>query len=264
MEQSEMMSGQAKEALAGQVHESLGMNEQSAEVEGETPTEHNPMDDLPKAAKERLGRQDKRHAKELRALQSQISELHNRLGSQAMNSEQQPSNNYTPQPMSEGGNIEDHIHRAVNAALQAKDQREQAAKDAESQRHVQSKYQALNDHLDKASSKYEDFDEVVRSHDAPFTTTMRDTALLLPNSADVLYKLGKNTPELHRIAALHPIDQAKEMLGLSIALHGGTKDHGTSAPRQLGDVKSNPVNAGSVNENTSVGELRRKLKANWK
>jgi hypothetical protein len=93
---------------------------------------------------------------------------------------------------------------------------------------------------------------------------MRDTALLLPNAADVLYKLGKNETELHRIAALHPIDQAKEMLGLSIALHGGTKDHGTSAPRQLGDVKSNPVNAGSVNENTSIGELRRKLKANWK
>jgi hypothetical protein len=170
-------------------------------------------------------------------------------------------NGYTPQPT---GGIEDHISRAVNAALQAKDQREQAAQQAEKQAHVHKQYQKLQDHLDNASSKYDDFEDVVRSPDAPFTDSMRDTALLLPNAADVLYKLGKAPDELKRISQLHPLEQAKEMIRLSVQMQGGDQK-GASAPRSLGNIKSNPVSApDSANENTSVGELRRKLKAGWK
>lgn len=266
MEQSEMMSGEAKEALSGEVMDSLGDPDNTSESHQETLAEKDTKDELPKAAKERLGRQEKRHQKELRSMQAQIQDLHNRMGSQTMQSQNQPANGYQSQPsiMPEGGSIEDHIHKAVNAALQAKDQRELEMKQQASQAHVQKQYQDLDQDLDRGSEKYDDFDDVVRGHDVPFTAAMRDTALLLPNRADVLYKLAKNKPELERIKDLHPLDQAKEMVKLSHALQGGMKE-GASAPRQLGDIKSMPVSApGSVNENTSVGELRRKLKAGWK
>lgn len=263
MDQSEMMSGQEKEALAGETMDSLGL----PETAGESANEPQAEDELPKPLKERLGRQEKRHQKELRALQAQIAELHNRAGNQTMQ-DNQPANTYDSQPIA-GDNIEHHINRAVNAALQARQEQEKHAKEAEGRAYVQKQYQALDEHLDNASSKYDDFHEVVKDNNLPFTDTMRDTAVLLPTSgpgsaADVLYKLGKNKEELKRISQLHPIDQAKEMMKLSIALSGGSKE-GSSAPRQLGNIKSNPVApSGSVNENTSVGELRRKLKAGWK
>lgn len=268
MEQSEMMSGQEKDALGGAVLNSLGEPESVVESLDEK-TSDAPKDDLPKAFKERLGRDKKRHQKELRELQSQIAELHNRMGSQTMQEQNQPANTYDSQPIA-GDGIEHHINRAVNAALQAREQQERAVKDAEARSHVQKQYQGLQDHLDNASGKYEDFDDVVRGHDAPFSEAMRDAAVLLPHNgpgsaADVLYKLGKNKEDLKRISALHPLEQAKEMIKLSIALQGG-ESQASGAPRQLGNIKSNPVNhpSGSVNENTSVSELRRKLKAGWK
>lgn len=264
MEQSQMMSDQEKQGLAGDVMDSLG-NPQEAESNPQEEESSEAKDELPKVAKERLGRQEKRHQKELRDLRSQIAELHNRFGSQPMSQQQQPANTYNPQPI-EGEGIESHIHRAVNAALQAKDEQERKAKEMQSQAYVQEQYQGLQDHLDNASDKYDDFDEVVRNPKMPYTSTMRDTALLLPNAADVLYKIGKNQDELKRISDLHPFDQAKEMVKLSLALQqGGSDSKGANAPRQLGSIKSNPVNpSGPINENTPVGELRRKLKAGWK
>jgi len=263
MDQSEMMSNQEKNAVAGETMDSLGEPQETIDAAESGALGKDSKDELPLAAKERLGRQEKRHQKELRAMQAQIQELHSRFGSQTMPDQNQPANTYNSQPVA-GEGIESHIHRAVQAALQAKDQQEAQARQAEQQAHVHKQYQALDDHLDNMSDKYEDFNDVVKAPDAPYTEAMKSAALLLPNAGDVLYKLGKNPEELKRVAKLHPLDQAKEMVKLSVALQGGSSQ-GTSVPRQLGSVKSNPVTPqGSVNENTSVGELRRKLKAGWK
>jgi hypothetical protein len=129
----------------------------------------------------------------------------------------------------------------------------------------------MHKHLDKMSDKYDDFDEVVKGEDAPFTTHMATAAMLLPrtgagSAGEVLYKLGKNPEELKRIANLHPLDQASEMVKLSHALISGGEQKGSSNPsRPLGNIKSNPVtNSRDVTDKTPVSELRRRMKTGWK
>src|SRR5690348_4172629 len=117
MDQSEPINEQHSE-LAEKTLDSLGSPEQ-AESKAAGEIAH---DDLPKAAKERLGRQEKRHQKELRELRMQIQQLHEHVNSSPQsNNYGQTANSYTPQPVPEGAGIEHHINQAVNAALHARD-----------------------------------------------------------------------------------------------------------------------------------------------
>jgi hypothetical protein len=253
-EQSENISDQENQNIAGEGMESLGAPQQSSE-------EGTKGEELPQYAKERLGRQQKRHDREMRDMRQQMQMMQSQLQSpsQMDNNSQQMS-----QPeQSGGGGVDDQIQKAVSYALNLQKMEKQKADEAEKAAHVHKQYQNLQDHLDKASDKYDDFDEVVRGNDTPFTPAMRDAALLIDNPGDVLYKLGKNRDELARISKLHPIDQAREINKLSFALMGGN-DKGVSQPRTIGQVKSNPVPTRDVTDNTSVGELRRRMKAGWK
>lgn len=237
----------AEEAMQG-----MGMSE------GEEP-KASPEEELPEFAKKRLGRQEKRHKRELREMQQQLQQL--------MQSQQQSGSPQMQQQMSqpEMGGQEDAIHRAVAAALQAKDQQTQQMQDAEKAAHVHKQYRNLENHLDSAADKYEDFDEVVRGNDVPFTPAIRDAALLIDNPGDVLYKLGKNPDELKRISNLHPLDQAKEMVKLSIALMGNSGKNGSNPPKTIGQIKNTPVSSTQVNDNTSPAEIRQRMKSgNWK
>lgn len=262
MQQSQEMTSGEKEALKDVVDESVGITpDKSAEIQAESDAEP----ELPEFAKKKLGMQQKRHKKEMRQLQSQIDDLRSHMGSrpEPTNSPEQPMNAYSSQPQ---GGMDDQIQRAVAMALRAKEDQERKVKDAEKMQHVHKQYQALQDHLDNASNQYDDFDEVVRSPDAPFTETMRDTALLIPNPGEVFYKLGKNRDELKRISSLHPLDQAKEIVKMSVAMMSSTGNKGQSAVKTIGQIKNSPVTnaSGAVNENTSVGELRKRMKDGWK
>lgn len=262
-EQSQVMSGEEKETLKDVVGDSLGMTpETTAEVQAGEAAE--PEQELPEFAKKKLGMQQKRHKKEMRQLQDQVNELRAHLGSrpEPANAPEQPMNAYTSQPQ---GGMDDQIHKAVAMALRAKEDQERRAKDQEKMQHVHKKYQELQDHLDSYSDKYDDFDQVVRDNEAPFSETIRDTALLIPNAGEVLYKLGKNRDELKRISNLHPLDQAKEMVKMSVALMNGNGDRQQSAVKTIGQVKNSPVtNSGAVTEKTSVGEIRKRMKDGWK
>lgn len=249
--------------LEGQVNDSLGMPESESGEAKEAEAHTEEKGDLPQGVKERLWRQERRHQKELRQVQEQLRHMHSKMGANHSESDNdQPLNPYTGQPF-EAGSDEEKIHKAVAYALHHKDMEERKAKNAEKMAHVHQQYQEMEHDLDKASEKYDDFDEVVRAHDAPFTDTMRDTALLLPNRAEVLYKLGKNKPELKRIATLHEFDQARELVKLSHALINGEAKT-SSTPRSLGNIKSTPVTNSHVTENTSVSDLRARMKAGFK
>jgi hypothetical protein len=143
---------------------------------------------------------------------------------------------------------------------------EQKSKDQEKMQHVHKSYKALEDSLDNGSSKYDDFDDIVKSNDAPYTDAMRDAALLIHNPDDVLYHLGKDKEKLKRISELHPLEQAKEVIKLSMALATGNngKQSNASHAKPLGQVKNNPVTSNTVNESTSVGELRKRMKEGGK
>lgn len=237
-------------------------------VEGEdqgNPEEHASSEgkgqaDDPYGVKRRLGQQAKKHQREMRQLKDQLSQMQQMMAPQQSDAGQQ-------QMMSQGGSAEDQIQMAVRAALGAREEQERKAQEAERMAHVHRQYQRLNDEFDNASEKYEDFDQVVRGDDAPFTHAMRDALLMIDNPADVAYKLGKNREELLRISKLHPLDQAREVNKLSFALMGGTRDNGSSAQRPMnnpmGKIKANPVNNSSANQ--SAAAIRAKMKAgNWK
>ncbi len=265
MQEAEKMSGQEKDNLAGDVMESMGMPEHSEKELSESPADAKGIadDDLPDGVKARLGRQEKRHQKQMREMQGQLQAMQQRMG-QTTQADPTPVNPHTNMAVMPGSEDE-RIHKAVTYALQAKDAQARQLEDQKKAAHVHKSYQDLQDHLDNASSKYDDFDDVVRSPDAAFTTHMRDTSLLLPNAADVLYKLGKNPDELNRIANLHPLDQAKEMIKLSHALVASPNGKAAAQAKPIGQIKSNPVNSShNVNETTPVSELRARMKAGWK
>lgn len=262
MEELENLPGSDQDGQAAEIMESVGM----PGSEGESSDIEEPEKDELGVFKERLGRQEKRHKKELRALQQQIAALSERSGNNMQpQPESPPQNPYMAPQEAQPAGDDERIHRAVAMALHHRDLGERKAKEAENQAYVSKQYQALHEMLDKGSDKYEDFDDVVRAHDAPYTDAMKDTAVLLPNADEVLYKLGKDREQLKKISALHPIEQAKEMMKLSHALMGGQGQKSQSAPRPLGYVKSNPVtSSGAITDKTSVSELRKRMKAGWK
>lgn len=251
-----------QEGNAEEVFDSLGvdpetesMNESDA---GSLAKEADPL-----AIKKRLGMQAKKHHREMRAMQEQMMRMQAQMG-QPQHTSNQSEANYASPP-NHGMSIEEQIQRGVHFALGAREEQERKAQEAERMAHVHKQYQRMNNEFDKASDKYEDFDDVVRSDDAPFTPSVRDALLLVDNPADVAYKLGKNKEELHRISKLHPLDQAREVNKLSFALMGGNGS--SSAPSGNGSRPMNPIKANPVTSsaNNSAASIRARMKAGtWK
>jgi hypothetical protein len=163
---------------------------------------------------------------------------------------------------------EERIQHAVRFALGAKEHEERQAKELERQAHVHKQYQRLNDEFDNAGDRYEDFDDIVRGQDVPFTPHVRDALLLVENPADVAYKLGKNRAELERISKLHPLDQAREVNKLSFSLMGGNGKPQPTAHKSnpMGSIKANPHSSHSaVTDKTPPSVIRARMKAGtWK
>ena len=247
---------------ASDVMESLGVNPEKSNSGNEAESGSLAKDSDPLAVKKRLGMQAKRHQREMRSMQEQIANLQSQIGSPNQANNNDASSYMTP-PGSPGMSIEEQIQRGVRFALQAKEEQERKAQEAERMSHVHRRMQNLNSEFDKASEKYEDFDDIVRGDDVPFTASMRDALLLVDNPADVAYKLGKNRDELSRISKLHPLDQAREVNKLAFALMGG---NGSAPDRKqanpMSPIKANPVTSSA---NNSAASIRARMKAGtWK
>ena len=265
-------SGQVQDGLAGQVEESLGIPEGTEGQANAEPEDHIGQGDGSHskeslAVQKRLKSQRRAHEREVRELHQRIGELESRMNpsqpDQSMNSYNEPA---------QGGGIADEtIQKAVRFALGQKEAEERKAHDAEQAAHVHRSYQDFHKHLDGMGDKYDDFHDVVFG-DMPYTAAMRDYALTLPragagSAGEVLYKLGKNRDELHRISKLHPLDQASELAKLSHALiKGGESSSGSQSSRPLGQIKNNPVtNSHAVNEKTPIRSIRERMKSGtWK
>lgn len=262
-------SNPEQEVLADEVNESVGMSHGDTEASSEAHDHHEKKSEDPLYVQKRLKQQKRTHEREIRDLHARMADMQ----SQMMNQQQQPQQQSMDQSM-QGGQpqgVDEQIHKAVSYALQHKEMEQAKAKQQAQQDHVNKQYQELHKHLDNMGDKYDDFDETVRGQDVPITSHMRDAALFLPNegagsAGEVLYKLGKNRPELERIANLHPLEQARELNKLSRSLElGGNKLMSKEPPRNLGNIKSNPVvNSAAVTDKTPVSDLRKRMKANWK
>lgn len=257
------MTSEQTEVLADEVNESLGINQETKE-DLESQSDATP-DELPEVAKKRLGMQSKRHKKEMRKMQEQLNEMKNYISSNAQAKAPDQVPQYNGEGQQQPGSMDDMVYQAVSKAMEVQKHQEHQAKEAEKMKYVQKAYQNMQDHLDDASTKYDDFDDVVKAEDAPYTDAIRDAALLIDNAPDVLYHLGKNREKLQKISDLHPLEQAKEVIKLSVALMAGKEDknpHEQAKP--LGQVKHNPMNSSKVNETTTVGELRKRMREGGK
>lgn len=255
--------GQSSEVL-----DSIGVNPEEFESSSEDVLDNADTGSKdPLYVQKRLKQQKRAHDREIRELHSRMNDMQSRLEPQ--NNEASTYNPYSDQ--SRIGNVDEQIHKAVSYALQHRDMEERKAKEVENNAHIHRQYSDLNRHLDNVSDQYEDFDDVVRGDSSPFSPHMRDASLLLPktgkgSAGEVLYKLGKNPEELSRIAKLHPLEQASEMVKLSHALiNGSGREVNQNPSRPLGNIKSNPVsNSYAINEKTSISELRKRMKNGWK
>lgn len=228
-------------------------------------------EDDPISVKKRLGMQAKKHQREIRALHDRLSQMQSMMSSDSANphaSNYQSDPYSSPgQPISPGANEEERIQRAVRMALGMKEHEERQAQEAQRHAHVQKQYERLNNEFDRASDKYEDFDDVVRGEDIPFTPHVRDALLLVENPAEVAYRLGKNRSELERISKLHPLDQAREVNKLSFSLMGGNNGKTSSSkPAPLGTVRANPAHSSqAITDKTPASAIRARMKAGtWK
>ena len=240
-------------SMAEEVNESLG-TEKMPEAQAEGTEQANvPLHSLQK----RLKQQERTHAREMREMQARMAQMQAGQGQMQSQPPMQPSM----------GGIDEQIQQGVRLALQQMEMEQRKAKEAENAAKVQKQYGELQKHLDATADKYEDFDDVVHGHDAPFSEHMRDAALFLPkkgagSAGEVLYHLGKNREELERISKLHPLDQASEMVKLSHALISGGEAKGTQPARPLGQIKSNPVtNSYAITDKTTPAEIRARMKA---
>lgn len=238
--------------LSDDVNASLGLNGKSEEPEV------NEGNELPEFAKKKLGMQEKRHKKQLRQMQQRLEEMQNRMSShQEVNNYSRQNDNFD-QPQGQFGN--DQIYQAVAKAMQLQEEQKKKAENERRMQNIHKHYKEFQNNLDNFS-KYDDFDEVINDSDAPYTNTMRDTALIIPNAAETLYHLGKDRAKLEKIASLDPIDQAKEVIKMSIALLGGPqKSSSEGNARPLGSIKNNPVNNTGISEGTSIGDIRRRMR----
>jgi len=249
--------------LAEDVVESLGMPKESGDdidQSHDSIGQQNANDPL--YVQKRLKQQKRSHDREIREMQARMQEMQSQL------SNPQHSQSFDANPYAQQGNqgIDETISKAVSYALNQREEEERKAKAAQAAQSISKHYGELQKHLDSLGDKYDDFDDVVRSDTAPFTATMRDAALMLPkkgagSAGEVLYKLGKNPEELHRISKLYPHEQASELVALSHALISGGESKGNHSNRPLGQVKANPVvNSAGITEKTPVSTIRDRMK----
>lgn len=262
---AEQVSGDTEDVENG------GVGPGDAEEQGSSDAEQGIADqDEPYSIKKRLGMQAKKHAREMRQMQEQLMRMQMQMqGDSATPHNPYNSNPYPSpgQPNPPAATEEEKIQRAVRLALGAKEHEERQAEEAQKAAHVHKQYQRLNDEFDRASEKYDDFDDVVRGEDIPFTPHVRDALLLVENPADVAYRLGKNRSELERISRLHPLDQAREVNKLSFALRTGQDGKAQAAPKAnpLGNVRVNPTASTAITDKTPPSVIRQRMKAGtWK
>lgn len=259
---AEALSGDSEDVENGGVGpgdaEETGIQEADQGYAGEN--------DSPKVQK-RLALMAKKHNREMRQLHDRLAQMQSHLMDDSANPQQSYSNNVpypSPgQPLPPGMSEEDKIHHAVRMALGMQEHEQRQANEAQRMAHVHKQYQRLNDEFDRASDKYEDFDDVVRGDDIPFTPHVRDSLLLIENPAEVAYRLGKNRSELERISKLHPLDQAREVNKLSFSLMGGGNGKSSqSKPAPIGTIRANAGHSSqAITDKTSPSDIRARMKA---
>ncbi len=114
---------------------------------------------------------------------------------------------------------------------------QELAQKQEAARVEQARHQAFDEKADAVREKYEDFDQLVSNPNLTITKTMAEVIQESDIGPEVAYHLGKNPHEAARIAALSPVQQAREVTKLEARLIAEPPvKKVTSAPAPLSPV----------------------------
>jgi hypothetical protein len=202
-------------------------------------------DELPEAFKARLGRQEKRHKKELRELQAQLEAKYQHLERRMI------------PPSDEGEAVDDpkaQLEALMEEALEKIAVKRQRVA---TQAAYQNESEKLTTELEFYRDKHEDFEDVMQNFRGVNTAAIEEGAMLAPydNGAEIIYQLAKNPAEIKRISLLPPIAQKREIAKMSGQLIAQQRKT-SKAPAPLDSPKGSSVPTG--NDKTSYSAIKQK------
>lgn len=268
------------------VDEEVGVAEETTADDGQIEANETVIEDAdPYSIKKRLSSQARKHQKEKSTLKREneeirqkLVELERQLAERNTMQEGQPNQPMQEeamgqqsqgqmQPQQGGMDEQSRIRAAVQMALDEQKKQQEAAKAQAAQQKLEMEYSKLQERLRGGSSKYEDFEQVVMSSDAPFSSSIRDALLLVPNPVEVAYALGKDREKLMKLKELDPLEQVREVTLLSHAkasASGGKESNKRGSDDIMGELRPNPARTSDSFDPTSkdaVSQIRNRIRS---
>lgn len=174
----------------------------------------------------------KRLAKESRKIERYSrAEAELRLLKEQMQQKPEPVVNRGEPKPEQFKDYESYLDALTDWKVESKLKGMEERKAQERQREAQTEHESkLRENVVKASSKYDDFEDVVTNPQLPITIAMRDAIGESDMGGDIAYYLGLNVHEAERIAGLSPIGQVKAILSLEAKLKAPEVKVKTDAP----------------------------------
>jgi len=134
----------------------------------------------------------------------------------------------------------------------------------EAERQQAAVLEAYQDREEDARSKYDDFEQVAYNPNLPVTDYMAQAIQASDIGPDVIYHLGSNPKEAHRIANLPPILQAKEIGRIEAKLAADPPTKRTStAPAPLAPVTATRSSSGPRYDTTDARAIKSMSTSEW-
>ena len=155
-----------------------------------------------------------------------------------------------------------------NAQAYAEALAEQKAQQLLAQREAAKQQAALlesyKDREEEARERYDDFEQVAYNPNLPVTDYMAQAIQASDIGPEVIYHLGSNPKEAHRIANLPPILQAKEIGKIEAKLAADPPTKRTStAPAPLAPVTATRSSSGPRYDTTDPRSLKSMSTSDW-
>jgi hypothetical protein len=156
----------------------------------------------------------------------------------------------------------ENAHAYAEALAEQKAQQLMLRREAERQQAVV--LEAYQDREEDARSKYDDFEQVAYNPNLPVTDYMAQAIQASDIGPEVIYHLGSNPKEAHRIANLPPILQAKEIGRIEAKLASDPPTKRTStAPAPLAPVTTTRSSSGPRYDTTDARAIKSMSTSEW-
>lgn len=147
--------------------------------------------------------------------------------------------------------IEDRAAWRVRQELrQTETQRQEAQRQAE----LRDMAEAARVRIEKASEKYDDFEDVAFRPDVTISQAMFEAMADSEYIADIAYHLGKNPDQAQRIARMTPFAAAREIGRIEANFTAKPKPEATAAPAPARVVRTSTVPPGDLSDVKDINE----------